>query len=128
MIGTGYSPPARDRAGRGRGPPRGRDERVDAERVREACVNADHGLRARITCRRPGRKIEATGPGPVWHMIGHVQANKAKYIPRLFDYVHSVDRWELLEELDRHEKPLHVLFEVNLSGEPQKHGTDEGWP
>ncbi|HUJ68090.1 MAG TPA: YggS family pyridoxal phosphate-dependent enzyme [Syntrophorhabdales bacterium] len=69
-------------------------------------------------------KIEALGPGPTWHMIGHVQANKAKYIPRLFSYVHSIDRWELMEDLDRYEKPLQVLFEVNLSGEPQKHGTD----
>ena len=37
--------------------------------------------------------------GPAWHMIGHVQANKVKYIPRLFDCVHSVDTWEMLEEL-----------------------------
>ena len=61
-------------------------------------------------------KIEATGPGPAWHMIGHVQANKAKYIPRLFDYVHTIDRWELLEALDGYGKALSVLFEVNLSG------------
>jgi uncharacterized pyridoxal phosphate-containing UPF0001 family protein len=55
-------------------------------------------------------------------MIGHVQVNKAKYIPRLFSYVHSIDRWGLLEDLDRRGKELSVLFEVNLSGEPQKHG------
>ncbi len=56
-------------------------------------------------------------------MIGHVQANKIKYIPRLFDYVHTIDRWELLEALDGYGKAISVLFEVNLSGEPQKHGT-----
>ena len=70
-------------------------------------------------------KVEALGAGPTWHMIGHVQANKAKYIPRLFSYVHSIDRWELMEALERHEKQLEVLFEVNLSREPQKHGIDK---
>ena len=55
-------------------------------------------------------------------MIGHVQRNKAKYIPRLFSRVHSVDRPDLLEDLDRYGEELSVLFEVNLSGEPQKHG------
>ncbi len=55
-------------------------------------------------------------------MIGHVQSNKAKYMPGLFSYVHSVDRWELLEDLDRRGRELSILFEVNLSGEPQKHG------
>jgi pyridoxal phosphate enzyme (YggS family) len=71
------------------------------------------------------KKVELLDPGLTWHMIGHVQANKAKYVPRLFGYVHSVDRWELLEELDRFGKNLSVLFEVNLSGEPQKHGATE---
>jgi pyridoxal phosphate enzyme (YggS family) len=69
------------------------------------------------------RKIEALGPGIEWHMIGHVQTNKAKYIPGSFRYVHSVDRPALLAALDRYGKELLVLFEVNLSGEPQKHGT-----
>lgn len=72
-------------------------------------------------------KIEVIGPGPTWHMIGHVQTNKAKYIPGLFSYVHSVDRWDLVEQLERFGKHLSILFEVNLSGETQKHGaTKEG--
>jgi len=69
-----------------------------------------------------------TLPGTLrWHMIGHLQMNKVKYVPRLFDYVHSVDRQELLDGLDKFGKSLNLLFEVNLSGEPQKHGaTVEG--
>ena len=63
--------------------------------------------------------------GISWHMIGHVQANKVKYIPRLFDFVHSIDRWELLESLDRYGRPMKALFELNLSEEATKHGTDE---
>ena len=58
-------------------------------------------------------------------MIGHIQANKAKFIPGKFAYVHSVDRWELLAQLNRFEKSISVLFEVNISGEEQKHGTNE---
>jgi hypothetical protein len=63
--------------------------------------------------------------GISWHMIGHVQTNKVKYIPRLFDFVHSIDRWELLESLDRYGRPMKALFELNLSEEATKHGTDE---
>jgi pyridoxal phosphate enzyme (YggS family) len=57
-------------------------------------------------------------------MIGHVQTNKIKYVPGLFKYVHSVDRQELLDALEKFGKPINLLFEVNLSGEPQKHGAD----
>jgi hypothetical protein len=97
-------------------------KRVDAEKVREA---TRRGIRdfGENYVQEARQKVEAIGPGPTWHMIGHVQANKVKYIPRLFDYVHTVDRWELLEALDGYGKALSVLFEVNLSGEPQKHGT-----
>ena len=101
-------------------------KRVETERIREA---AALGMRdfGENYIQEARRKIESLEPGLTWHMIGHVQANKAKYIPRLFSYVHSVDRWDLLEDLDRYEKDLSILFEVNLSGEPQKHGTtDDG--
>jgi PLP dependent protein len=70
-------------------------------------------------------KIESLGEGPCWHMIGHVQSNKVKYLPRLFPWVHSVDRREMLEALDRHGEGIKVLFEVNIAGEPSKYGTTE---
>ena len=96
-------------------------KKVDADRVREA---AELGIRdfGENYVQEAQRKREALGPGGIWHMIGHVQANKAKYIPRLFDYVHSADRWDLIEALEGYGKELPLLFEVNLSGEPQKHG------
>ena len=96
-------------------------KRVDSERIRAAAAMGltDFGENYVQEARS---KIEALGPGLTWHMIGHVQTNKAKYIPRLFGWVHSVDRPELLEDLDRYGRDLFVLFEVNLSGEPQKHG------
>jgi hypothetical protein len=96
-------------------------KRVDAERVRAAVALgvSDFGENYLQEARS---KIEAVEPGLTWHMIGHIQSNKAKHIPRLFSYVHSVDRWELLEDLDGDAKEISILFEVNLSGEPQKHG------
>ena len=60
------------------------------------------------------------------HMIGHLQTNKAKYAVRLFDCVHSVDRLELAQELDRRAKTvsrkMNILVEVNVSGEKTKNG------
>ena len=68
-------------------------------------------------------KIEAIGHGATWHMIGHIQSNKVKYIPKYFAWVHSVDRQEIAEGIDRFGIPVNVLFELNLSGESTKHGT-----
>ena len=70
-------------------------------------------------------KIEAIGPAKVrWHMIGHVQTNKIKHIPALFDCIHTVDRPDMLDRLERYEKPIDLLFEVNIAGEGSKSGTD----
>src|SRR5450759_3928356 len=46
-------------------------------------------------------KIAVLGQRAQWHMIGHLQTNKAKYAVNLFDYIHSVDRLELAQELDK---------------------------
>ena len=63
---------------------------------------------------------------PQWHMIGYLQANKAKYAVRLFDCIHSVDRRELAEELNKRAgllpRKIKILIEVNVSGEPTKNG------
>lgn len=68
----------------------------------------------------------ATTPSVSWHLIGHLQKNKAKYAVRLFDLIHSVDSMELAEELDsqaeRIGKVQEVLVEVKLSPEETKHG------
>ena len=58
-----------------------------------------------------------------WHLIGHLQRNKAKVVPGRFELVHSVDSVELATELDRRaEVPLRVLLQVNVAGETQKSG------
>src|SRR6266699_2147614 len=58
-----------------------------------------------------------------WHLIGHLQRNKAKVVPGRFELVHSVDSMELATELDRRaQAPLRVLLQVNVAREPQKSG------
>lgn len=60
------------------------------------------------------------------HLIGHLQSNKAKQVPRLFHTVDSVDRLTIIEALDRALEragsTLDVLLQVNIAGEAQKAG------
>ena len=64
--------------------------------------------------------------GPIWHLIGHLQTNKAARAARLFAWVQSVDSERVAEALDRHAaeagRTLDVLVEVNASGEEAKSG------
>ena len=99
-------------------------KRVDSERIREA-VRAGLLDFGENYIQEAKKKIEGFGEKVRWHMIGHIQANKLKYIPPLFDYVHSVDRWEIAEGLDKYGKAMNILFELNLSGEASKHGAEE---
>ena len=66
------------------------------------------------------------GANAAWHMIGHLQRNKAKHVPGRFVLVHSVDSAALAEELDKrsaeHGLTLRVLVQVNVAGEEQKSG------
>ena len=76
----------------------------------------------------------------IWHMIGHIQTNKAKVVPRLFRMAHSVDSVRLARELNKAqlrrqeesafrgqtagepEQRFGILLEVNVSGEESKFG------
>ena len=62
------------------------------------------------------------GLGIRWHLIGHLQRNKARVIPGRFEMVHSVDSLELANELDKRAAGLRVLLQVNVAGEAQKSG------
>lgn len=62
-----------------------------------------------------------------WHLIGHLQSNKAKDAVRLFDVIESVDSIALGEKIARAaEKPVDVLLQVNIGDEPQKNGIARG--
>lgn len=74
--------------------------------------------------------LAARGVRPRWHMIGHLQRNKAKRAVELFDVVHTVDDAALGRALDRHAAArgvvLPVLVEVNVGGEASKSGVAPG--
>src|SRR5947209_9337818 len=58
-----------------------------------------------------------------WHLIGHLQTNKVKFIENRFQMVQSLDSVGLAEALERRiRSPLDVLIEVNVAQEPQKTG------
>jgi len=66
------------------------------------------------------------GRRATWHLIGHLQRNKAKDVPGRFGLVHSLDSAALAEELDRrattHGATVRALLQVNVAGETQKSG------
>src|SRR5277367_1114111 len=70
-------------------------------------------------------KIESLGRG-VWHLIGHLQSNKAREAVRLFDSIDSVDRAELAGEINHRAEALgkiqNILLQVNIAGESTKFG------
>ncbi|MFO7569250.1 MAG: YggS family pyridoxal phosphate-dependent enzyme, partial [Smithellaceae bacterium] len=98
---------------------------VSAKRVLEA-IDAGISVFGENYVQEAREKIPAVGHDVEWHMIGHLQTNKAKYVVHLFDWIHSVDRLELALELDKragqHGRRLNVLMEVNVSGETSKSG------
>jgi len=98
---------------------------VDIDRIREA-VAAGAVLLGENRVQEAKEKIERLGPGARWHLIGHLQTNKAKYAVRLFDLIHSVDNLELAKELDKQAAKLNriqnVLIEVSIAGETAKAG------
>lgn len=69
-------------------------------------------------------KIESIGQDQVaWHLIGHLQRNKVRFIEGRFAMVQSIDSVELVQALDqRLKRALDVLIEVNVGGESQKTG------
>ena len=98
---------------------------IDIERIKEA-VAAGATILGENRVQEAKEKIEKLGSIASWHLIGHLQANKAKYAVKLFDLVHSVDSLELAKEIDKQAakigKVQHVLIEVNIAGEASKAG------
>jgi len=72
------------------------------------------------------RAFEAIGPKAKWHMIGHLQSNKAKKAVRIFDMIETVDSIKLAKAIDKAcaniNKSMPVLIEINSGEEPQKAG------
>tara|TARA_Y100000815_G_scaffold257437_1_gene266008 strand:+ start:5565 stop:6221 length:657 start_codon:yes stop_codon:yes gene_type:complete len=71
-------------------------------------------------------KHEALPKDIQWHMIGHLQSNKVKYIVPYVSLIHSVDRLKLFNEINRQanrfKKQVHVLLQVKIAEEDSKFG------
>lgn len=98
---------------------------VGVDRIREA-VDAGASILGENRVQEAKEKIEKLGPIASWHLIGHLQTNKAKYAVKLFYLIHSVDSLELAKEIDKQAakigKVQDVLIEVSISGEASKAG------
>jgi pyridoxal phosphate enzyme (YggS family) len=61
-----------------------------------------------------------------WHLIGPLQSNKARRAAEAFSTIHSIDRLKIARTLERHAaevgRPLEGFLQVNVAGEPSKHG------
>lgn len=75
-------------------------------------------------------KVPNGTPDIIWHLIGHLQSNKAEKAVELAEYIHSVDSVKLLNKINaaaaKRGKFQKILLEVNVSGEESKFGLS-GW-
>jgi len=100
---------------------------IPVERIEEAALAGQvHFGENRIQESRD--KIPQLPEGLIWHLVGHLQSNKAKFCPDLFDWVHSIDSVHIAKEIARRYrdkgKICKTLVQVNVSGEEVKSGCE----
>ena len=92
----------------------------------QAAIAAGVGLIGENYVQEAKDKIEVISDPVEWHMIGHLQRNKAKVAVEVFDVIESLDSAALARELDKEGakrgKRVRTLIEVNLAGEESKSG------
>jgi PLP dependent protein len=98
---------------------------VEPDRI-EMAVAAGQTLFGESKVQEARAKIPLVSGRSRWHMIGHLQTNKAREAVALFEVIHSVDSVKLAVEIDkcaeRAGKTQAILLEVNVSGEASKFG------
>jgi pyridoxal phosphate enzyme (YggS family) len=96
-----------------------------AEEIREIAA-LGHTLLGENRVQEARDKIPLLPPELDWHLVGHLQTNKAKLALQLFSMIHSVDSFRVAEALDkyasREKKVVPILIEVNVAGEETKFG------
>lgn len=101
---------------------------VEVENIRRL-VECGHHLLGENRVQEALEKIPLLGPPARWHLVGHLQRNKARHAVGLFDLLHGVDSQKLAAEIDRRAAQAGirqaVLLQVNLSGEQTKSGVAE---
>jgi len=102
-----------------------------ARKIKELCEAGIRHFGENRVQERESKLAPVASLDAIWHMIGHVQKNKAARAAGLFDSIDSLDSVELAEKLNRarasvtSEKRLRVLIEFKLDPEPAKSGVDE---
>jgi pyridoxal phosphate enzyme (YggS family) len=100
---------------------------VGADRVREAIAEGVTDLGENYV-QEAAAKRDEVGEGARWHLIGHLQRNKAGRAAAIFDMIQTVDSLRIAEAIGRHaqaaNKTMEVLLQVNTSGEESKYGVE----
>ncbi|HKQ97806.1 MAG TPA: YggS family pyridoxal phosphate-dependent enzyme [Candidatus Polarisedimenticolia bacterium] len=98
---------------------------MPAERLREAIAAGLRDL-GENKVQEARDKVGPVGPGARWHLVGHLQGNKANQAARIFDVVHSIDGVDLLDRLERGAqaagRKIDALVQADLAGEATKSG------
>ena len=104
-------------------------KRVNAVQVAEALAAGVSDLGENYVQEARAKIPEVVAAGSrnaSWHLIGHLQSNKAKYSVELFSLIHSVDNYQLAQELGKQAvkraQTQAILLEVNLTGGQQRAG------
>jgi PLP dependent protein len=98
---------------------------VDPPAIREAFAAGlrDFGESRIQEAREKIPPLSSLCPSAVWHLVGHLQTNKAGDAAGLFGMIHSVDSLKVAEAISRHAgADMPVLIQVNVAGEASKHG------
>jgi PLP dependent protein len=97
------------------------------EKIREA-YDAGQRIFGENKTQEMVAKFEALPKDMEWHMIGHLQTNKVKYIAPFVSLIHSVDSLKLLEEIDKQAKKvariIPCLLQIHIAMEETKFGFD----
>jgi len=101
-----------------------------AEVIREAIAAGVTDLGENRVQEAEGKIPEVGRHAARWHLIGHLQSNKARRAVELFDVIHSLDSVALAQRLDRmcvelNRQELPVMIQVDLGREAAKSGADE---
>lgn len=102
----------------------------DATAVAELAAAGQRAFGENYVQETAAKQPALAGLGLEWHLIGHLQSNKAREAATLFDWVQTVDRIKLVIALGQHRAadrlPLNVLIQVNIDDEASKHGCQPG--
>ena len=100
---------------------------IDAVRAAAAAGQVDFGENK--VQEGQGKILAAGALALRWHLIGHLQSNKAKKAAAVFDVIHSIDSVDLLQKVDaaaaERGRTVDVLIQVDLAQEPTKYGAPE---